>query len=91
MVRVTDTDVQFYRVQKAQDDYTQLLDDIEKVKEEKENKQRYLSVVEKQVAEQGEKISRADKSLCKAQKDIRNLSISKGDDTVLLQQVVRLI
>jgi len=64
-----------------------LLDDIEKAKEEKENKERYLSGIEKQTAEQGEKISRADKSLRKAQKDIQNLYISKRDDTVLLQQV----
>jgi len=64
-----------------------LLDDIEKAKEEKENKERYLSGIEKQTAEQREKISRADKSLRKAQKDIQNLYISKRDDTVLLQQV----
>lgn len=73
--------------QKAQSDYTQLLDDIEKAKEDKKNKERYLSGIEKQTAEQGEKISRADKSLRKAQKDIQNLYISKGDDIMLLQQV----
>lgn len=39
------------------------------------------------MAEQGGKISRADKSLRKAQKDIQNLYVLKGDDTVLLQQV----
>ncbi|XP_071630319.1 coiled-coil domain-containing protein 39 isoform X2 [Temnothorax longispinosus] len=76
----------FEELQKAQNDYTQLLDDIEKAKEEKENKERYLSGIEKQTTEQGEKISRADKSLRKAQKDIQNLYISKRDDTVLLQQ-----
>ncbi|KYM94482.1 Coiled-coil domain-containing protein 39 [Cyphomyrmex costatus] len=76
----------FAELQKAQNDYTQLLDDIEKTKEEKENKERYLSGIEKQTAEQEEKISRADKSLRKAQKDIRNLYISKRDDNVLLQQ-----
>lgn len=64
-----------------------MLDEIEKAKEDKENKERYLSGIEKQTAEQGEKISRADKSLRKAQKDIQNLYISKRDDTVLLQQV----
>jgi len=64
-----------------------LLDDIEKTKEEKENKERYLSGIEKQTAEQREKISRADKSLRKIQKDIQNLYMSKRDDTVLLQQV----
>jgi len=64
-----------------------LLDDIEKAKEEKENKERYLSGIEKQTAEQREKISRADKSLHKIQKDIQNLYMSKRDDTVLLQQV----
>lgn len=64
-----------------------MLDDIEKAKEEKENKERYLSGIEKQTAEQGEKISRADKSLRKAQKDIHNLYVSKRDDTVLLQEV----
>lgn len=70
-----------------QNDHIQLLDNIEKAKEEKENKERYLSGIEKQTTEQGEKISRADKSLRKAQKDIQNLYISKRDDTVLLQQV----
>ncbi|XP_011637174.1 coiled-coil domain-containing protein 39 [Pogonomyrmex barbatus] len=76
----------FDKLQKAQDDYTQLLDDIEKAKEEKENKQRYLSGIEKQTTEQEEKISRADKSLRKVQKDIQNLYISKRDDIVILQQ-----
>ncbi|XP_011163700.2 coiled-coil domain-containing protein 39 [Solenopsis invicta] len=76
----------FDDLQKTQNDYTQLLDVIEKTKEEKENKERYLSGIEKQTAEQGEKISRADKSLRKAQKDIQNLYISKRDDIVLLQQ-----
>ncbi|KAL0099265.1 hypothetical protein PUN28_020085 [Cardiocondyla obscurior] len=76
----------FDELQKAQNDYIQLLDDIEKAKEEKENKERYLSGIEKQTTEQGEKISRADKSLRKAQKDIQNVYISKRDDTVLLQQ-----
>ncbi|KMQ93007.1 coiled-coil domain-containing protein 39-like protein [Lasius niger] len=76
----------FDKLQKAQNDYTQLLDDIEKTKEEEENKQHYLSGIEKQMAEQGGKISRADKSLRKAQKDIQNLYVLKGDDTVLLQQ-----
>lgn len=64
-----------------------MLDEIEKAKEDKENKERYLSGIEKQTVEQGEKISRADKSLRKAQKDIQNLYLSKRDDTVLLQQV----
>ncbi|XP_036139360.1 coiled-coil domain-containing protein 39 [Monomorium pharaonis] len=76
----------FDELQKAQNNYIQLLNDIEKAKEEKENKERYLSSIEKQTTEQGEKISRADKSLRKAQKDIQNLYISKRDDTVLLQQ-----
>lgn len=57
------------------------------MKEEKENKQRYLSDIQKQTTEQGEKISRADKNLRKAQKDIRNLYVLKRDDIVLLQQV----
>jgi len=57
------------------------------MKEEKENKQRYLSDIQKQTTEQGEKISRADKSLRKAQKDIQNLYVIKRDDVVLLQQV----
>lgn len=64
-----------------------MLNDIEKTKEEKEDKERYLSGIEKQTTEQEEKISRADKSLRKVQKDIQNLYISKRDDTVLLQQV----
>ncbi|XP_011872737.1 PREDICTED: coiled-coil domain-containing protein 39 isoform X3 [Vollenhovia emeryi] len=76
----------FDQLQKAQNNYTQSLEDIEKAKEEKENKERYLSGVEKQTAEQGEKISRADKSLRKAQKDIQNLYVSKRDDTMFLQQ-----
>lgn len=57
------------------------------MKEEKENKQHYLSNIEKQTVEQGEKISRADKNLHKAQKDIQNLYILKRDDIILLQQV----
>ncbi|EZA57497.1 coiled-coil domain-containing protein 39 isoform X1 [Ooceraea biroi] len=76
----------FDDLQKAQNDHTVLLDDIEKAKEDKENKHRYLSDLEKQVVEQTEKISRADKNLRKAQKDVQNLYISKRDDTVLLQQ-----
>ncbi|XP_011697657.1 PREDICTED: coiled-coil domain-containing protein 39 [Wasmannia auropunctata] len=76
----------FDELQKAQNNHTQMLEDIEKAKEDKEDKERYLSGIEKQTAEQGEKISRADKSLRKAQKDIQNLYISKRDDTVLLQQ-----
>ncbi|XP_032674267.1 coiled-coil domain-containing protein 39 isoform X1 [Odontomachus brunneus] len=76
----------FDELQKTQNDYSQLLDDIEKAKEERENKQRYLSSVEKQVAEQGEKMSRADKCLRKVLKDIQNLYIYKKDDIVLLQQ-----
>ncbi|XP_018318141.1 coiled-coil domain-containing protein 39 isoform X2 [Mycetomoellerius zeteki] len=76
----------FDKLQKTQNDYTQLLNDIEKTKEEKEDKERYLSGIEKQTTEQEEKISRADKSLRKVQKDIQNLYISKRDDTVLLQQ-----
>lgn len=39
------------------------------------------------MTEQEGKISRADKSLRKAQKDIQNLYVLKGDDIVLLQQV----
>lgn len=57
------------------------------MKEEKENKQHYLLSIEKQTVEQGEKISRADKNLRKAQKDIQNLYVLKRDDIVLLQQV----
>lgn len=64
-----------------------MLDDIEKTKEEKENKQRYLAGIEKQAAEQEEKMSRADKSLRKVQKDIQNMGIHRRDDTLLLQQV----
>ncbi|KYM77208.1 Coiled-coil domain-containing protein 39 [Atta colombica] len=75
----------FDKLQKTQNDYIQLLNDIEKSKEEKENKEHYLSGIEKQTAEQEEKISRANKSLRKVQKDI-NLYISKRDDAVLLQQ-----
>ncbi|XP_018375243.1 PREDICTED: coiled-coil domain-containing protein 39-like, partial [Trachymyrmex cornetzi] len=76
----------FDKLQKTQNDHTQLLNDIEKSKEEKDNKERYLSAIEKQTAEQEEKISRANKSLRKVLKDIRNLYISKRDDTVLMQQ-----
>ncbi|XP_011051620.1 PREDICTED: coiled-coil domain-containing protein 39-like isoform X2 [Acromyrmex echinatior] len=75
----------FDKLQKTQNDYTQLFNDIEKSKEEKENKERYLSGIEKQMADQEEKISRANKSLRKVQKDI-NLYVSKRDDAVLLQQ-----
>jgi len=79
----------FDELQKMQDEHSLLLDDIEKAKEEKEDKQRYLSSLEKQIAEQTEKISRADKNLRKVQKDIQNLYICKGDDSLLLQQVRR--
>lgn len=72
---------------KTQKDHIQFLDDIEKLKEGKENKQRHLSGIEKQITEQGEKIFRADKSLRKAQKDIQDICIIKEDDTMLLQQV----
>lgn len=64
-----------------------MFDDIEKAKEEKEGKQRYLAGIEKQAAEQEEKMSRADKGLRKVQKDIQNMGIYKRDDTLLLQQV----
>jgi chromosome segregation ATPase len=79
----------FDELQKTQDEHSVVLDDIEKAKEEKEDKQRYLSSLEKQIAEQTEKISRADKNLRKVQKDIQNLYICKGDDTLILQQVRR--
>ncbi|XP_067204891.1 coiled-coil domain-containing protein 39-like isoform X2 [Linepithema humile] len=76
----------FDELQRTQNDYTKLLDDVERAKEEKENKQCYLSGIEKQTTEQGEKISRADKNLWKAHKDIQNLYISKRDNVILLQQ-----
>lgn len=82
---------QFYMGQKTQNDYTKLLEDVERAKEEKENKQCYLSSIEKQTMEQGRKISRADKNLWKAHKEIQNLYISKRDNIILLQQVKRVV
>lgn len=74
-------------LRKTQDEYTMLLDDLERAKQEKENKQRYLSDLGKQITEQTQKLCRADRDVRKAQKDVHNLYMCRRDDSLLLQQV----
>lgn len=65
----------------------QLEKDIERVKEEKENKRHTVASLEQQITEQKEKISRADKNLRRVLKDIQNKCICSSDETILLQEV----
>ena len=61
--------------------------DIERVKEEKENKKQIITNLEYQITEQKEKISRADKNLKKVLKDIQNKCVCTSDEAILLQEV----
>ncbi|XP_046818112.1 coiled-coil domain-containing protein 39 [Vespa crabro] len=72
--------------QKMQHNYTLLLDDIQRAKEEKDNKEQYLSNLNKQIAEQDEKISRAEKNLRKVHRDIQNKCTCTEDSLILLQE-----
>ncbi|XP_043669099.1 coiled-coil domain-containing protein 39 isoform X1 [Vespula pensylvanica] len=72
--------------QKMQDNYTLLLDDIQRAKEEKDNKEQHLSNLNKQIAEQDEKISRAEKNLRKVHRDIQNKCTCTEDNLILLQE-----
>lgn len=74
-----------------QDNYTLLLDDIQRAKEEKDNKEQYLSNLNKQIAEQDEKLSRAEKSLRKVHRDIQNKCTCAEDSLILLQEVYTFI
>ncbi|XP_043491944.1 coiled-coil domain-containing protein 39-like [Polistes fuscatus] len=72
--------------QKMQNNYTLLLDDIQRAKEEKDNKEQQLSNLNKQITEQDEKISRAEKSLRKVHRDIQNKCTCTDDSLILLQE-----
>lgn len=74
-----------------QDNYTLLLNDIQRAKEEKDNKEQYLSNLNKQIAEQDEKLSRAEKSLRKVHIDIQNKCTCVEDSLILLQEVYTFI
>uniref|UniRef100_A0A0C9RH36 Coiled-coil domain-containing protein 39 n=1 Tax=Fopius arisanus TaxID=64838 RepID=A0A0C9RH36_9HYME len=72
--------------QGLQDDLVGLVEDLKVAKEEKELKLRAVGVIEKLVAEQKERISRAEKSLRKLYKDIQRMCENSDDDRILLQE-----
>ncbi|KAK2584013.1 hypothetical protein KPH14_006470 [Odynerus spinipes] len=72
--------------QKMEDNYALLLDDIQRAKEEKDSKERYLCNLEKQIAEQDEKMARAEKSLRKAYRDIQKMCTCTEDRMIFLQE-----
>ncbi|XP_017790071.1 PREDICTED: coiled-coil domain-containing protein 39 isoform X1 [Habropoda laboriosa] len=73
-------------MQKTQNDYMQLLKDIDETQECKENKNQYLIDLKQQIHEQKEKISRADKSLQNVKKSIHRMVEITGDKTVFIQE-----
>ena len=70
-----------------EENYKILLEDMEKTKEERENKERCVENLDRQITEQKEKLLRAEKSLRKAFKDIQNLCVCTDDETILWQEV----
>ncbi|XP_054016691.1 coiled-coil domain-containing protein 39-like isoform X3 [Hylaeus anthracinus] len=73
-------------LQRMQNDYAQILKDIDEARETKENKDQYLTELKQQIHDQEEKISRADKNLRNAQKDIQQMFLTTGNETVLIQE-----
>lgn len=73
-----------------QNNYTYILKDIDEAHECKENKNHYLVELKQQIHNQKEKISRADKNLQNAQRDIQQIFAITGDKTVLTQEVCKL-
>lgn len=57
------------------------------MKEDKQEKERSMFNLEHQLAEQKEKISRAEKNLRKAYKDIRLMCQCRDDNLIQLQEV----
>ena len=68
-----------------------LIKDIERTKEERANKERFVENLKKQIKEQKEKLLRAEKSLRKAFKDIQNMCLCTDDATILWQEVFQKI
>ncbi|XP_076661242.1 coiled-coil domain-containing protein 39 isoform X2 [Halictus rubicundus] len=73
-------------LQKMQDEYVQVLKQIDEIEEQKENKNQYMIELRQQIRDQEEKIFRADKSLKNVQKAIQQKSVITGDKTVLIQE-----
>ncbi|CAK9813485.1 Coiled-coil domain-containing protein 39 [Anthophora plagiata] len=73
-------------MQKIQNDYMQLLKDIDETQEFKENKNQYLIDLKQQIHEQKQKIARADKSLQTIKKSIHRMVEATGDKTVFIQE-----
>lgn len=73
-----------------QEDYANILKDIEEAQECKENKNQYLANLKQQIQEQKEKISRADKNLQNAKKGIQKMFMNTGNKTLLIQEVCNL-
>ncbi|XP_063973949.1 coiled-coil domain-containing protein 39 [Diachasmimorpha longicaudata] len=72
--------------QRMQNDIEGLEESLKEAKEEKELKLKAVAVVERQVGEQKERISRAEKSLRKLYKDIQRICENADDDRILLQE-----
>lgn len=70
-----------------EDNYVQLLDDIEKASEEESRKKRCLQNLESQIADQGEKQLRAEKCLHKVQKNIQNMDVCSEENLFSIQEV----
>lgn len=72
-----------------EDNYSQLLDDIDKAEEEQTRKKRTLQGLEQQIHDQREKQIRAEKSLHKVYKNIQNMDVcsTDQDNLILLQEV----
>ncbi|XP_051168042.1 coiled-coil domain-containing protein 39 [Leptopilina boulardi] len=73
-------------LKRMEDNFAILIEDIERKKEERVEKERYVENLERQITEQREKLLRAEKSLKKAYKDIQNMCMCTDDHTILWQE-----
>lgn len=65
--------------QRMEENFAILVEEIERKKEERVEKERYVENLERQITEQREKLLRAEKSLKKAYKDIQNMCMCTDD------------
>ncbi|XP_057326695.1 coiled-coil domain-containing protein 39 [Microplitis mediator] len=70
----------------AQENHKKILEDLEKIKEEKEGRQETLAMIEKQINDQKSRLIRADMRLKKLYKDIQRLCECADDDIIILQE-----
>lgn len=73
-----------------QNDYAQMLRNVEEAQELKENKTQYLVELKQQIHDQKSKILRATKSLQNVQKNIHQRYVATNDQMLLMQQVCRI-